>query len=357
MDAFFASVEQYRNNPELVGKPVCVGHDPKKGEGRGVVRAVSYEARAFGIRSGMPVSQAYRLCPDAAFVTGEFGNYRVASGEFMDVLADFADGQHVRRASIDEAYIEVTFKVKEYPSVVDLAKDLQSAVKVQTRLPCSVGIAPNMAVAKVATGMNKPMGITLVGQETREIMEFLAPLKVDALNGVGAKTAMRLERFGITILGQIQQMTVAELWPVMGRGSSWLHARACGIDERQLIGNGPWVRKSMSKDRTFMKDVDAENTPLLHHVIAKMCSRIAQKLQKKELKCRTVTVKIRYADYTTIQRSRTIPVSSNDRVTLIRTARDVFDHKRDPHRAIRLLGVKVSNLTEAKEELTLIDFL
>jgi DNA polymerase-4 len=214
-----------------------------------------------------------------------------------------------------------------------------------------------MSVAKVATSMNKPMGITLVGQKPSEIMEFLAPLKVDALNGVGKKTASRLNLFGITTLGQIQQMSVTELWPIMGRGSSWLLSRASGIDERPLIGNGPRIRKSMSKDRTFMKDVAPSNFHLLHHTIAQMSSRIAKRLQEKHLEFRTVTVKIRYTDYTTIQRSRTLPVSSNDRLFLYRSAKELFEQKRDSRRAVRLLGLKVSNLSESKDELTLVDFL
>ena len=206
MDAFFASVEQYRNYPELVGKPVCVGHDPKGGTGRGVVRAASYEARAKGIHAGMPVSQAYRLCPDAKFVDGSFESYLIASDEFMEILKQYADGGRVRRASIDEAYIEVTEATARYNDPIELAREIQEDIRIQTSLPCSIGIAPNMSVAKIATGMNKPRGITLVGPDPESILNFLSPLKVDAINGVGRKTAEYLERFGIQTLGQIQNM-------------------------------------------------------------------------------------------------------------------------------------------------------
>ena len=146
MDAFYASVEQYRNHPELIGKPVCVGHDPKGGKGRGVVRAASYEARAKGIHAGMPVSQAFRLCPDAAFVNGSFESYLLASDEFMEILREYADGGRVRRASIDEAYIEVTGGVKNYESPVKFAQELQEEIRIRISLPCSIGIAPNMSV-------------------------------------------------------------------------------------------------------------------------------------------------------------------------------------------------------------------
>ncbi|TFG97383.1 DNA polymerase IV, partial [Candidatus Thorarchaeota archaeon] len=173
-------------------QPVCVGHDPKKGTGRGVVRAASYEARAKGVHSGMPVSQAYRLCPEAAFVSGSFDSYITASDEFMDILRAFADGGRVRRASIDEAYIDVSEGAELYDSPRDLALEIQEEIRVQTSLPCSIGIAPNMSVAKIATGMNKPKGITLVGPDPVDVEKFLESLSVDALNGVGRKTTERL---------------------------------------------------------------------------------------------------------------------------------------------------------------------
>ncbi|MFW9800605.1 MAG: DNA polymerase IV, partial [Candidatus Thorarchaeota archaeon] len=200
---FFAAVEQYRNYPDFAGKPVCVGHDPKGGQGRGVVRAASYEARDRGIHSGMPVSKAYRLCPEAVFVPGDFSSYIEASTEVMEVLRDHSDGGRVRRASIDEAYIEVTELVQEYESPRELALVIQQEVKRRTRLPCSIGVAPNMAVAKVATGMNKPLGITVVGPDPDNVQAFLRPLSVDAISGVGKKTAARLARHGIETLGQL----------------------------------------------------------------------------------------------------------------------------------------------------------
>lgn len=357
MDAFFASVEQHRNHPELAGRPVCVGHDPKGGNGRGVVRAASYEARAKGIHSGMPVSQAYRLCPDAVFVDGEFESYGVASDEFMTVLREYADGGRVRRASIDEAYIEVTEGVEVFGSPRNLASWIQDSIWHDVKLPCSVGAAPCMSVAKVATGMNKPRGITVVGPDSLDVLKFLEPLPVTAINGIGRKTSERLEKFGITTLGQIQRMTIPELWPAMGRGSTWLYQRARGIDERPLIDNGPRVRKSISKDRTFMEDVEPGSIDYLHEVLGKMCSRIGEKLQKKALRFKTVTVKMRYSDYSTIQRSKSIPVETDSFDVLQRMAVEIFDHRRDREKPLRLVGVKVSGLSEASEQLCLTEFL
>ncbi len=357
MDAFFASVESHRNHPELVGMPVCVGHDPKGGTGRGVVRAASYEARAKGIHSGMPVSQAYRLCPEATFVNGSFESYSIASDEFMEILREFADGGRVRRASIDEAYIDVSEGAELYESPRELAIEIQEEIRIRTLLPCSVGIAPNMSVAKIATGMNKPRGITLVGPDPVDVEKFLDPLSVDALNGVGKKTAERLQKFGIETLGQIQRMTIPELWPAMGRSSIWLHRRARGIDERPIIDNGPRVRKSISKDRTFMKDIEPEEIDYLHEALRKMCTRIGDKLRKKALRFKTVTVKMRYSDYSTIQRSRSIPVESDDASLLEKVAIEILEQKRDHNKSMRLVGVKVSQLSEFSEQLCLTEFL
>jgi DNA polymerase IV (DinB-like DNA polymerase) len=305
----------------------------------------------------MPVSRAYGLCPDAAFVRGDFQSYLDASSEFMAILREFADEGRVRRASIDEAYIEVTFKCQEYEHPKELALEIQIAIKNCTKLPCSIGIAPNMSVAKIATGMNKPMGITFVPQDPLKVTRFLAPLPVNALNGVGRVTADRLQRYDIATLGQIQQMSVTELWPIMGKGSRWLHKRASGVDERSLVDNGPRIRKSISKDRTFLEDVEPEAVNYLHETISKICERIAEKMKRKALEYRTVTVKLRYADYTTIQRSRTLPVSTGDTDMLRRIAREIFDQKRDPDRAVRLLGVKVSGLSENSTQVCLTDFL
>lgn len=357
MDAFFASVEQYRNHPELIGKPVCVGHDPKKGNGRGVVRAVSYEARKYGIRSGMPVSKAYHLCPEAFFVSGEFSSYAEASSEFMAVLREYADGERLRRASIDEAYIEVTERSKNYASPRILAQEIQDAVKHETNLPSSIGIAPNMSVAKVATSMDKPNGITLVGPHPTVVRRFLAPLEVRALNGVGKKTEKRLHRYGIKTLGHIQEMSLTELWPIMGKSSKWLHQRALGIDERPLIDNGPRIRKSISKDKTFIKDIQPELSEVVNNYIVRMCKRISEKLVKKKLAFKTVTIKIRYSDYTTIQRSKSLPCHSDDLHTLSSLACQIFDKKRNPTKAVRLVGVKVSSLQNQAGQLTLVDYL
>ncbi|MFW9965220.1 MAG: hypothetical protein ACFFCX_16730, partial [Candidatus Sifarchaeia archaeon] len=161
----------------------------------------------------------------------------------------------------------------------------------------------------------------------------------------------------ISTLGQIQSMTIPELWPAMGRGSSWLYQRARGIDERPLIDNGPRVRKSISKDRTFMEDVEPSAVDYIREVLGAMCGRIGERLKKKSLRFKTVTVKMRYSDYTTIQRSKSIPVETDRADILRRLAIEIFDHQRDQEKSIRLIGVKVSGLNQASEQLCLTEFL
>ncbi|TFG14153.1 DNA polymerase IV [Candidatus Thorarchaeota archaeon] len=357
MDAFFASVEQYRHYPELVGQPVCVGHDPKKGRGRGVVRAASYEARRFGIKSGMPVSKAYKLCPDAIFVQGDFSSYTEASDEFMDVLRQYADGERVRRASIDEAYIETTDSCRTQEDAAKLARLIQKAVKEETSLPCSIGVAPNMTLAKIASDIEKPEGITVVGQGLEERAKFLAPLPLQAIPGIGPKTSERLGDHGIEKIRQLQAMTITELYPIMGKGSEWLLNRALGIDERSLIDNGPRIRKSISKDRTFMQDVDAENLDFLKSEIRSISARITRKLHEKKLWFRTVTLKLRYADYETIQRSRSLPIDTNDGIALEKTAISLLEEELDFARQLRLIGVKVSSLSRNELQMVLTEFI
>ncbi|MFX1540323.1 MAG: DNA polymerase IV [Promethearchaeota archaeon] len=356
MDAFYASVEQFRLHPEYIGRPLCVGPDPKQGKGRGVVRAASYEARAFGIKSAMSVLKAYQLCPDAVFVFGDFSNYIEASDEVMEVITRFADEQRIRKSSIDEAYLEVTERVKEYPGPKALAREIQRTIREETKLPCSIGIAPNMAVAKIATDQNKPMGITLVPQDPDGVARFLAPLEVTAINGIGRVTGDRLKKFGITTLGQIQQMTLQELFPIMGKGAKWLYDRAFGIDNRGIIRSGPWRRKSMGKDRTFPKDVDPKSIEIALETLEDLSTRISQKLQSKSYHFRTITVKIRYRDYTTIQRSRTLPVSTNNPDTLYKTVSSLFTEHRKSDTPLRLVGVRVTNLTRIRGQVSLAQY-
>jgi DNA polymerase IV (DinB-like DNA polymerase) len=356
MDAFYSSVEQRRLHPQHIGTPVCVGPDPKKGHDRGVVRAASYEARAYGIRSGMSVLKAYSLCPEAVFLSSGFSHYYEASDEVMKILKHFADGNRIRQTSIDDAYLDVTERVRQFSSPRDLAVTIQQRILEETKLPCSIGIGPNMSVAKIAANMEKPMGITLVPQDPAAVLQFLAPLDVNVINGVGKVTAQYLHKFGISTLGQIQKMTLAELRPIMGKGSKWLMNRARGIDIRPVISDGKRMRKSIGKDRTFRKDVKPTSEEILQETLQDLCTRIGKKLREKAFHFRTVTIKIRYSDYSTIQRSKTLLTSTNDQDMLYRTAYQLLEEKRNPERSLRLLGVRVTNLSSIKGQAMLSDY-
>jgi len=356
MDAFFASVEQFRNHPELIGRPVCVGHDPRRGSGRGVVRAASYEARAFGIRSGMPVSQAYRLCPDAVFVPGRFADYVKASEELISVLKRYADQGVVRKASIDEAFIDVTERVGEYATPFDLAAEVQEQIRLETSLPASVGLAPNMTVAKIATSTNKPKGLTMVGPDREDVIRFLSPLPLVIIPGVGPKSAARLDEIGFKTIGDIQRVSASEMYTLLGRWGIWLHQRALGIDERPVLASGDHCRKSISKDRTFMEDVDGWDEGLLRSSVVNLCERIAARVREKGLAFRTVTVRVRYSDFTTIQKSRSLRVATADLDTLKRLALALLD-LREHGRPVRMIGVKVSGLEDSGGQTQLVDML
>jgi nucleotidyltransferase/DNA polymerase involved in DNA repair len=194
-------------------------------------------------------------------------------------------------------------------------------------------------VAKIATEQNKPMGITLVPQDPQAVAAFLAPLDVTAVNGIGRVSGNRLKKHGIRTLGQIQQMSLQELYPAFGKGSKWLYDRAWGIDNRGIIRSGPWRRKSMGKDRTFPKDVDPKSVEVAVETLEDLSTRISQRLQSKSYHFRTVTVKIRYRNYTTVQRSRTLP-----------------EEHRKPDTPLRLVGVRVTNLTRMTGQASLSDY-
>ena len=213
-----------------------------------------------------------------------------------------------------------------------------------------------MAVAKVATGRGKPNGITLVNQGADAVAKFLAPLSVRVISGVGEKTGERLRAFGIETLSQVQQMSVADLWPVMSRASSWLHQMSFGIDERPLFDSGHHVRGSMSHDSTFMEDVDPDNLDFLCGKLTDMCTRIADGVKSKGLLFRVLTVKIRYKDFTTVQASRSLPVGTDSSQELCRGVLDLFNRRRRTDVPIRLLGVKVSDLSERQAQTALTQF-
>ncbi len=331
MDSFFASVEM-RENTGLKGKPVVIGADPKNGAGRGVVSTCSYEARAFGIRSAMPISQAYVLCPHAVFLPPCFPRYAKASVEVMAILK--SSNLPFQQVSIDEAFLDVS-TVGTFTGATDLATRIRDEIRSQLGLTCSIGIAPTKVVAKIASDVNKPNGLTLV--EPGNLFSFLAPMPVRKIPGVGRKAEMELFEMGIRTIKDLAEFDVQGLIARFGRSAITLQAITTGIDD-------DWVKefdcvKSVSRETTFFNDINEEQ--VISATIDALAQDVCRNLTEESLRCRTVTIKVRYTGFITRTKARTLPHYTNDENTVRFCAhsllRDIFDG-----RSIRLLGIRLS---------------
>lgn len=331
MDAFYASVEQ-RDRPELRGKPVAVGGSPQS---RGVVAAASYEARAFGVRSATPMSRAVRLCPELNIVRGDFTKYREASRQVFEIFRTVTS--LVEPLSLDEAYLDVTTNNWNEPIATTVAKRIKVLIRESTGLTASAGVAPNKFLAKVASGWKKPDGLTVVPPDRVEA--FLQQLPVDALWGVGPVTAARLRDRGIRQLVDVRTADPAVLRDAVGSMADWLVKLARGEDERAVQPNRP--SKSSSSECTYAEDLtDLER---IRTEIAEMTRQNVEWLVGRGLMARTVTVKVRYGDFTTITRSHS-RAAGNDPADFTQRALDLLDRTEVGTRPVRLLGVGVHNL-------------
>ncbi len=336
MDAFYASVEQ-RDNPELRGRPVAVGGAPDK---RGVVAAASYEARTFGVRSAIPMSRAVRLCPSLVIVRPDFQKYRQVSQQV------FALYRHVtplvEPLSLDEAYLDVTENTWGEALGVAVARRLKAAIREATGLTASAGVAPNKFLAKIASGWQKPDGLTVIAPERVE--RFLQGLPVDALWGVGPVTAKKLHEHGITKLVDVRAADLDTLRGIVGTLADWLKDLADGNDSRPVEPDRP--SKSSGSECTYEHDLT--NLDEIRRELVEMADECAAWLQKRELYARTVVIKVRYADFDTVTRSHSAEPTRSD--TVIRTrALALVDKTEAGARPVRLLGVSVHNLCESAE--------
>jgi len=335
MDSFYASVEIQRN-PSLKGKPVIVGADPKAGTGRGVVSTCSYEARRYGVRSGMPISKAYKLCPNGVYLPVNMPLYEKVSERIEQILKRYAD--KVERVGIDEAFVDVTEKVKEYGSAKELALKVKDAIYIQEGLTCSIGVAPNKSVAKIASDFKKPDGLTLV--EPNHVEEFLDPLPVTKIIGVGKKTYSVLRRFGLEKIGQVARYPREDLAQVFGKFGIYLWEVANGIDysEVQEVGEP----KSFSREHTFEKDTDDQS--LVLKTLNLQAENLYRQLVEMQYLYRTVTLKIRFKDFETFTRSRSLPSHTHDKEAIMATVKILLREFENDPRKIRLVGLKVSDL-------------
>src|SRR5436190_22354199 len=333
MDAFYASVEQ-RDKPELRGKPLAVCGQLTR---RGVVAAASYEARAFGVHSAMPMATAVRLCPSLVIVAPDFARYRAASNA---VFAIFREATPlVEPLSLDEAYLDVTENAWGETLATPVARRLKDRIRADTGLTASAGVAPNRFLAKIASGWKKPDGLTVIAPDRME--SFLQQLPVDALWGVGPVTARKLRSRGIERLVDVRTADVEMLRAAVGSLSDWLRQLASGIDDRPVMPHREV--KSSGSENTFVEDLTDVDT--VRHEIATMAAGQARWLAKRQLLARTVTIKVRYSNFTTITRSDTSD-ATRDEHDIVARAVQLVDKTDAGRRPIRLLGVSVHNLQD-----------
>ncbi len=332
MDAYYASVH-VRDDPALAGRPVIVGGDP---EGRGVVASASYEARRFGIHSAMPAARARRLCPDAVFIWPDFPRYRRESDAIFAIFRDFTP--LVEPASLDEAYLDVTDHLAPYGTATAIAREIRRRVREERRLTVSVGVGPNMLIAKIASDFHKPDGLMVVPPE--KVQAFLDPLPVRRLHGVGPATERSLAALGIATVAELRARPRGALLERFGKHGAMLHSFACGIDERAVETHQE--RKSLGTENTYRTDLRrlAEMDEELEH----MAAEIANGLEKRTLAACTVTVKVRFSDFSTVTRSHTFAIPTTSAARIAALAKGLLRRSDAGRRPVRLLGVSTSTL-------------
>jgi DNA polymerase-4 len=345
LDAFFVAVERLRD-PSLANQPVIVGGSPA---GRGVVSSASYEARAHGVHSGMPMSQAVRLCPEAAVVHPSGGGYGDYSRHFIEILREFSPLVEV--VSIDEAYLDVSNSERLFGGAVELGKTLKQLVREELGLVVSLGIAPNRLVARIASDLGKPDGFTVIphGQER----QWLAPLPVEALPGIGRKSSARLRSYGVETLGQLAHASDRLLRSVAGRHAEQLRERAMGIDTRPVRDERA-PQKSLGHERTF--STDQHGLAPLRGPLYELCERACAELRQRGLVGGVVTLKLRYHDFSTVTRQIALPEPTNAHQEVFAVAvgllTDTLSERAAP---VRLIGVRVSPLYPFAMQLRLFD--
>jgi DNA polymerase-4 len=340
MDAFYAAVEQL-DNPACKGKPVIVGADPKEGMGRGVVAACSYEARKLGIRSALPISRAWKLCPQGVFVRPRMKRYVEVSHQVMDVFRRYTD--LVEPLSIDEAFLDITGSVALLGKPEDIARSIKDDVRTVTSLTASVGLAPNKFLAKIASDLRKPDAFVIVREG--EIEAFLRDLPISRLWGVGPKTEQRLHEMGFRTIGQVAMATRESLVRSLGSLGEHLYQLSRGHDERPVVPN--WDPKSVSSETTF--DEDTSDRELLVRTILDLSDHVAERLRKDNYRTRRVTLKLRYSSFSTHTKQHSLDKLIQTGEEIATVARDLF-RQFSLKQKIRLIGVSAGDLQRDGKE-------
>ncbi len=351
LDSFFASVH-IKKHPYLRGFPVIIGSDPR---GRGVVSTCSYEARAFGIHSAMPISQAYRRCPQGVYICSRseisFSTYHEESEDVMRVIQRFSD--KFQQAGLDEAYIDATNIWQTYgPSPLSIAEAIQKEIQTQLSLPVSVGVAETKSIAKIASDLNKPNGITVI--HNSELKENLYHLPIIKIVGVGKKTEQLIQNKGIKTIGHVANMSREKAFLLLGEHGLYLRKVTLGKNYRE-VGYLRGGRKSISSERTFSKDQNDWN--FIEKEVRKIVSKLTKRLCENNLLTRTVSIKIRFQGFETYSRSFSFHNFLSDEKVIFNTAINLLEEFRSSSKKVRLVGVRVASLKSGKRQLSLMPFI
>ena len=332
MDCFFAAVE-VKDNPELLGKPVIVGADPK---GRGVVSAASYEAREYGIHSAMPISKAFRLCPHGVFLPVNGSRYYEESEKIMAIFRSYTP--LVEPLSLDEAFLDVSGSTRLFGDTVTIAREIKKRIREEQGLVASVGVAPVKFVAKIASDYDKPDGFVVVTRD--DVLDFLAPLPIERMWGVGKVMEKKLKKIGIHTIGELAQIPEKDMVRMFGKPGHHFHQLARGIDPRTVIPYEPV--KSVGNEFTFSEDIG--DPEIVKKRILQLSEKVGSRLRHKNFQGRVVTLKLRYENFQTVTRSRTHERCLRNDNEIYNIARTLFEEVDIIGRKVRLIGISVSGL-------------
>jgi len=336
MDAFFAQIEE-RDFPWIRGKPVIIGGIPGQ---RGVASTCNYEARKYGIHAGMPLNECVRKCPNAIFIRTHGGKYSYVSMQVLDVLKNFSD--RVEMTSIDEGYLDMTLHQRNFSSLEGIGIAIKKAIFEAVNLTCSIGLAPNKYVAKMCTGLNKPDGLTIMDIESYK--STFAPKPVSRMTGVGESTEKALNALGVKTIGQLQRFPESVLESRFGINGTRLKKLANGIYDESVVKMFGEHReeKSVGHESTFCQD--ESDTDKIITVLLKLCTKAARRLREGKYLGRRITLKLRYADFTTLNHQRSLDYFTNDEEYIYKVAEKCFREIYSPGASIRLIGIRVSHL-------------
>jgi DNA polymerase-4 len=343
MDAFFAAIEQ-RDHPEYRGKPVMIGSPPDR---RGIIATCSYEARKFGVHSAMPSRTAGKLCPQGIFLPPDMTKYSAESRMIMAILRDFTPT--VEPVSIDEAFMDVTGSQGLFGAAASMARQIKDRILRERNLTASVGVASNKFLAKVASDLEKPDGLTVITEENK--VAILAPLPVGRLWGVGKVTCEVLEKHGYRTIADIQKADPKDLEPLVGNRAAHLHDLAWGRDERPLEMDV--AAKSIGSEHTF--DTDTDDEALLRRTLLAQAETVARQLREEKVAARTITLKLRYANFTTLTRQVSLDQPTQDEMAIHEHVVRLLGNEKTGRRKIRLIGLTAGNLASPQIQLDLFD--